>query len=269
MKPSAHIVAADIGNTSATIAEMRGLDVLAEFDVSSHAPADDLAAVLRQKLPGSSLLPLVIASVNPRGTEALEAAWRSLGGNRVLQLGRDIKVPIENATSQPERVGQDRLVNALAARARRGPEVLVVDFGTAITFDVVKQGSYRGGVITPGIGLAMEALHQKTALLPLVRPQGRPPVIGTDTVSAINSGVFYGYIGLISNILRELLATYETRPPVLATGGYGAHIAPEIAAIDEVLPHLTHEGIALSAAAVLQGAQPGVNLLKTPNNNRG
>lgn len=251
MTPTAHIIAADIGNTSATIAEMRGLDVLAEFDVSSHAPADDMAATLRTRLPSRAQLPLVIASVNPRGTEALDAAWRALGGGRVVQLGRDVKVPIENMTAQPERVGQDRLVNALAAARRKGPEVIVVDFGTAITFDVVKQGSYRGGVITPGIGLAMEALHQKTALLPLVRPQGRPPVIGTDTVSAINSGVFYGYIGLINNILRELMATYASAPPVLATGGYGAHIAPEIGAISEVLPHLTHEGIALTAASVL------------------
>lgn len=243
-KPS-EIIAADIGNTSMTIAAMRGLDARLSFDVSSQAAVQQVHDAL-EKNKVNAKLPLVIASVNPRGDSVLEMAWRAMSNAPITVLGRDKIVPIPNKTKPPEKTGQDRLVNALAARERCGKDAIVVDFGTAITFDVLRGGAYEGGVITPGIGLAMEALHQKTALLPLVHPKGKPPVVGHDTVSAINAGVFYGYIGLVDNILREILKTYRKKPPVLATGGYGAHIAPQIKAIDEVVPHLTHEGIALA-----------------------
>ncbi|MCB9894188.1 MAG: type III pantothenate kinase [Planctomycetes bacterium] len=247
MTEPAEIIAADIGNTSATIAHMRGLDVLFQFDVSSHAPVQQVEDALRKKLSGLTSLQLVIASVNPRGLEALETAWANLGGGRAVALGRDLKVPIENGANPPEKVGQDRLVNGLAARERSDGDAIVVDFGTAVSFDVVKSGVFVGGVLTPGIGLAMEALHQKTALLPLVRPDGiKPPVIGGNTEDAINSGVYYGYIGLVNNILAELRKTYDKPPKVFATGGYGAYLAPEISGIDEIAPTLTHEGIALS-----------------------
>jgi type III pantothenate kinase len=245
LSKAVEIIAADIGNTSMTIAAMRGLDARLSFDVSSQAAVQQVHDALeKHKVNGK--LPLVIASVNPRGDSVLELAWRAMSKSPITVLGRDKMVPIPNKTRPPEKTGQDRLVNALAARERCGKDAIVVDFGTAITFDVLRGGAYEGGVITPGIGLAMEALHQKTALLPLVHPKGKPPVVGHDTVSAINAGVFYGYIGLVENILREILKTYKKKPTVLATGGYGAHIAPQIKAIDEVVPHLTHEGIALA-----------------------
>jgi type III pantothenate kinase len=243
---TAEIIAADIGNTSATIAHMRGLEVLFQFDVSSHAPVQQVEAALKAKLSSLTKLPLVIASVNPRGLEALEAAWANLGGGKPCVLGRDITVAIENGANPPDKVGQDRLVNGLAARERSNGDAIVVDFGTAVSFDVVKGGVFVGGVLAPGIGLAMEALHQKTALLPLVKPGGKPPIVGSNTEEAINSGVYYGYIGLVNNILRELIKTYAQRPRVFATGGYGAYLAPEIDGIDEIAPTLTHEGIALA-----------------------
>lgn len=239
------ILAADIGNTNITLARMRGLKVLSSIDVSSQTPEGKLAA----KLKLDKKLPLVIASVNPRATAALEHAWRKLGGKQLVVLGRDFLIPIKNLTDTPEQAGQDRLANALAATRYSKGNAVVVDFGTAITFDVLKDGAYVGGVITPGIGLAMEALHQKTALLPLVVPEGKPPALGTNTVAAINAGVFYGYIGLVTNIVTELKKTFKKTPRILATGGYGVYLQPHIAAIEEVLPHLTHEGIAMSYAA--------------------
>lgn len=246
MSNQAEIIAADIGNTNTTVAHMRGLDVQAQFDIPSAAHTEDFKLALKSGLPDDALqLPLVIASVNPPATVTLENSWKQLGGGKSYALGRDFLVPITNHASPPERVGQDRLVNALAAGRLAGGNAIVVDFGSAVSFDVVKDGAFAGGVLTPGIGLAMEALHQKTALLPLVRPDGiRPPVIGTNTEDAINSGVYYGYIGLVNNILRELLRTYHTRPKVFATGGYGAYLAPEIDGIDQIAPTLTHQGIA-------------------------
>jgi type III pantothenate kinase len=242
------IIAADIGNTNTTLAHMRGLDVLLQFDIPSRSALADFTSALKAGVPkGANKLQLVIASVNPPATLALEGAWQQLGGGKAQALGREFLVPIENRAKPPERVGQDRLVNALAASKRTDGNAIVVDFGSAVSFDVVKDGAFVGGVLTPGIGLAMEALHQKTALLPLVKPGGvKPPVIGTNTEDAINSGVYYGYIGLVNNILRELLKTYTRRPTVFATGGYGAYLAPEIDGINEITPTLTHEGIALA-----------------------
>ncbi len=242
------LLAIDIGNTNATCAQMRGLEVVLSFEVPSASSVEEILAAFRiQQLKGLSLA--AIASVNPRACESMEAALKRHGFKQVTVLGRDIKVPIENKTDIPAQVGQDRLVNALAAKARCGDNAIVVDFGTAITFDVLKDGAYQGGVITPGIGLAMDALHQKTALLPLVKPQGKPPILGKNTIAAINSGVFYGYVGLTKNIIAELKKIFRDKPRVLATGGYGAYLAPYIEEIEEVLPHLTHEGIALSVAA--------------------
>lgn len=248
MSKPTEIIAADIGNSNATIAHMRGVEIISQFDVPTSTPQPEYAAALKAGLqPEQFNLPLVVASVTPRGLENLESTWGVCGGGKTAALGRDFVVPIENRANPPERVGQDRLVNALAASERSGGEAIVVDFGTAVSFDVVKEGAFAGGVLTPGIGLAMEALHQKTALLPLVNPQAvKPPVVGTNTEDAINSGVYYGYIGLVNNILRELKKTYASKPTVFATGGYGAYLAPEIDGIDEIVPGLTHEGIALS-----------------------
>lgn len=244
MNPRHEIIAADIGNSSMTLCLMRGLEIFDSVDATSRSGAAEIADALKG-LPRE--LPLVVASVNPQGLVALEQAW----GKPAFAFGRDGKVPIENRTRTPEQAGQDRLCNALAAKHREGGDAIVVDFGSAITFDVVKEGAYVGGLIAPGIGMAMDALHQKTALLPLVELSERqPPLIGDDTESAINAGVYYGYLGLVRSIIGELLKTYDAKPHVVATGGYGAHLAPHIEDIEESVPELTHEGIALAWAAL-------------------
>ncbi len=247
MTSNVKLLAVDIGNSNATFALMRDREALQTFDLPSNSSAEELQSELRSRLePDDWKLPCIIASVNPRACAGVEAALQRCGIQDLAVLGRDYKVPIDNRTAVPDQVGQDRLVNALAATRHSQGHAIVVDFGTAITFDVLKDGAYCGGVITPGIGLAMEALHQRTALLPLVKPHGKPPILGRDTVSAINAGVFYGYIGLVHNIIVELRTVFESKPRVLATGGYGNYIAPYIPEIEESLPHLTHEGIALS-----------------------
>lgn len=258
MSNSTEIIAADIGNSNATIALMRGADVVRQFDIPSGSSAEDFKVAILTEFarhegggaadpPTALEMQLVVASVNPPATEKLEATWKNIGGKSAAVLGRDLIVPIRNLASPPDKVGQDRLANALAAAERSDGNAIVVDFGSAVSFDVVKERAFAGGVLTPGIGLAMEALHQKTALLPLVNPSAvKPPVIGTNTEDAINSGVYYGYIGLVNNILRELTKTYASKPTVFATGGYGAYLAPEIQGINEIVPGLTHEGIALS-----------------------
>jgi type III pantothenate kinase len=240
VNPRHEIIAADIGNSSMTLCLMRGLEIFDTVDTSSKTSASEMAEALKD-LPRD--VPLVVASVSPDGLAALEQAW----GKHAFAFGRDGTVPIENRTRTPSQAGQDRLCNALAAKHREGGDAIVVDFGSAITFDVVKDGAYVGGLIAPGIGMAMEALHQKTALLPLVELSERePPLIGDDTAGAINAGVYHGYIGLATHILARLMATYDSKPHVIATGGYGVHLAPRIEGIEESVPELTHEGIALA-----------------------
>lgn len=240
MNTEHEIIAADIGNNSMTLCRMAGLRVEQTIDTSSQVGIAEVAAAISDL---SRETPLVIASVNPRGLATLEQAWGKPG----FALGRDGIVPISNRTRTPEQAGQDRLCNALAAKHRVGGNAIVIDFGSAITLDVVNDSAYIGGAIAPGIGLAMEALHQKTAMLPLVEiGKSKPPVIGNDTVSAIQAGVYFGYIGLVRNLLAETVGMFKEEPGVIATGGYGVHLAPEIPGVDEVVPELTHLGIALA-----------------------
>ncbi|MCK6440269.1 MAG: type III pantothenate kinase, partial [Planctomycetes bacterium] len=207
----------------------------------------DLASTELSRIEGIAKCEAAIASVNPKGAERAVRLCERLLGKKPCILGLDRPVPIGNRALKPEQVGMDRLVNALAAFRRAKGAAIVLDFGTALTFDVVdNRGDYLGGVITPGIGLAMRALSDNTALLPLVKPQGKPDPIGRDTESAINSGVYYGYIGLARNIIQELSANFPARPKIYVTGGDGEYLASGIGMVDEVVPALTLEGIRLA-----------------------
>jgi len=243
-------IAVDIGNTRMNIGVYGEGAWRGTFKISSRTPAEEMAQDLAQVIriyQISSDAPVVIASVKPAATEALRNAVRSVLSRECIVLTQDLPVPVENRTKHPDKVGPDRLVNALAAFELEQRAVIVVDFGTAITFDVVSQeGAYLGGTISPGVMLAVQALHQMTALLPLVRPEPNPPVLGDDTLSAINSGIFHGYVGMVTNILDRLVALFPERPRVLATGGDGDYFAPEVPGIDAIVPRLTLDGIRIS-----------------------
>jgi type III pantothenate kinase len=159
-----------------------------------------------------------------------------------LDWGFDIRV------DNPEEVGADRLLNALAAhRAYHGP-LVVIDFGTATTFDVVDQdGAYLGGIIAPGINLSIEALHQAAARLPRIgigRPQA---VIGRGTVAAMQSGVYWGYVAMIEGLVARVAHEYGTKVKVIATGGLAPLLAEGTTVIDHIDPDLTLDGLRLLA----------------------
>jgi type III pantothenate kinase len=159
-----------------------------------------------------------------------------------LDWGFDVKV------DNPEEVGADRLLNALAGHRRFGGPLIVVDFGTATTFDVVdKDGAYLGGVIAPGINLSLEALHHAAARLPRIgigRPQA---VIGRSTVPAMQSGVYWGYIGLIEGLVGRIKAEYGGPMKVIATGGLAPLFAEGTLVIEQIDPDLTLDGLRLLA----------------------
>jgi type III pantothenate kinase len=161
-------------------------------------------------------------------------------GDRGVDLGIGIKLP------HPEEVGADRLVNAVAARERLTPPFIVVDCGTATTFDVVDaDGDYAGGVIAPGINLSLQALYMAAAKLPRIAIKTPDKVIGTGTVSAMQSGIFWGYVGLIEGLVARIRAEAGNAMPVLATGGLAPLFAGATPAIDHVDTDLTLTGLRL------------------------
>ncbi len=160
---------------------------------------------------------------------------------------------------RPDTIGPDRLANAVAARYRFGAPVVVVDFGTAVTFDVVNRaGDYAGGIIAPGLAAMTDYLHEKTALLPRIKIREIAKVIGRSTERAMLAGAVHGYRGLIRGLLVELKQELKTRRlPVVATGGYAKLIAARLPEIRAVEPGLTLEGLRLEWEAHANKGRPG------------
>ena len=238
----------DIGNTNTHVGLANSRRVLQQLDVPTgvwlEGKAETAVArfVARQSVEGAAL-----CSVVPRATPAVRKCVRRRWGLKCLELTPDTVRGLGIEYPQPNTIGPDRLANAVAARHHFGAPVVVVDFGTAVTFDVVDtRGNYVGGIIAPGLSAMTDYLHEKTALLPRIRIREVAGAIGKSTEQAMLIGAVHGYRGLIRALLVELRRELKTaKLPVVATGGYGRLIAaklPEIAAVD---PLLTLEGLRL------------------------
>jgi type III pantothenate kinase len=161
-----------------------------------------------------------------------------------LIVGLDIDMGIKIVYKNPAEIGADRIVNAEAAYQRYKRSLIVVDFGTATTFDYVSsKGEYRGGAIAPGIGVSAEALFEKTSKLPRVEILKPKQVIGKNTIESIQSGLFFGYVGLVDEIVKRMKREVRSNPKVIATGGLASLIANESETIEEVNEFLTLEGL--------------------------
>ncbi len=255
------LIALDVGNTNLNL----GIIHDGEITSSRRAPtpanrtADELETVLDQLLrlddtTIDDVSEMVIASVIPVVTEAL-AQLADLRGIAVL-VANSTNLPMPIRVDEPAQVGDDRLVNALAAARLYGKPAIVVDLGTATTFDVVaSDGAFIGGAIAPGAGLGVEALAAHTAQLPLVSLVMPPRAIGRDTVSAMQSGALIGYLGLVRELVRamtaELALDGADPPKVILTGGLSnTEWAKAIPGVDEIDPLLTLRGLAILHAEV-------------------
>jgi len=243
------LLALDLGNTSLSAGVFDGGKIVRRF----HVPVADfsmLAARLEEELAlfTDGVDRVGLASVNPPMMYAVQGALHTvLASVKVIVVGRDVEVPIRARVNHPEEVGVDRLLDVLAAFRRLDEACLVADFGTAVTLDVVSsEGDYLGGVIAPGVGISASALHAHTALLPEVKPEQVENVIGRDTVSCIQSGLFWGTVSMVEGLVRRLKEEYPPARKVLATGGYAELLAGRCSVIDEVVPELTLEGIRLT-----------------------
>ncbi|HSH12552.1 MAG TPA: type III pantothenate kinase, partial [Desulfurivibrionaceae bacterium] len=191
---------------------------------------------------------MVIASVVP----PIQSSWLALSRRyfsiEPLLVDRRIDTGVAIRIDNPAEVGADRIVNSLAGFALFNTALIIVDFGTAITFDCVSgRGEYLGGAIAPGLAISLEALGQRTAKLPRVDISTPPPrAIGTNTVDAIKSGILIGYGGMVEELVKRISAEmHPDDPTVIATGGMAGLIAPYAPSIKEVLPMLTLDGLRL------------------------
>ena len=249
------LLAIDSGNTNAVFAVYEGDRLRASWRVSTNArrTADEYAVWLTQLMALAGLTrtdidAAIIANVVPEAGFNLLALCRGYlnceplvvgtPGCR-LGIGVDVDMPAEN-------VGADRVANAVAGRDRHQTPLMVVDFGTATNFDIVdRNGNYCGGVIAPGPYLSLQALEMAAAQLPLVAIQRPPTVVGRSTVPAMQSGVFWGYVGLIEGLVRRIRSERGEAMGVVGTGGLAPLFAAATDIIDEVDPDLTIWGLRL------------------------
>ena len=187
---------------------------------------------------------VIISSVVPPVLDMLQGMADKYFHVKPLIVGPDIDTGIKIAYKNPVEVGADRIVNAVAAYERCKKSLIVVDFGTATTFDYVSsKGEYKGGAIAPGILISAEALFEKTSKLPRVEILKPKQVIGKNTIQSMQSGIFFGYVGLVDEIVRRMKREVRSNPKVIATGGLADLIASESETIEEVNEFLTLEGL--------------------------
>lgn len=247
------LLAIDIGNTEITLGVFEGEELRARWRLATriHRVADEYAALLMNLLQHQSLKledikEIATCCVVPPLLSTIADMCQRYFNIKPFVVGAGVKTGVRIRMDNPREVGADRIVNAAAAHRLYGGPVIITDFGTATTFDVVsKEGDYVGGVIAPGIGIAAEALYTRTAMLPRVELARPARVIGTSTTAAMQSGIIYGYIGLVEGIVSRMQKELGEKTTVIATGGYADLIASETSVIKAVNHDITLIGLKL------------------------
>ncbi len=250
---SGMLLAIDVGNTHTVVGVYEGDRLVRHWRVlSDPGRTADEYGVLLWNLYRASELPIpkesaiIVCSVVPPMTKVVEDLCRDYFHAEPLVVGPGVKTGMPILYDNPKEVGADRIVNAVAAYERYRTTCIVVDFGTATTFDCVSaKGEYLGGVITPGIGISLDALVSRTAKLPKVELVRPPKVVGKNTVHAMQAGVVYGYVALVDGLVARIRDEIGASARVIATGGFAAMLAPESTTIETFDEFLTLEGLRL------------------------
>jgi type III pantothenate kinase len=241
----------DIGNTKTGIGVYGEGEWAADWRITTHTDylADEYAMLLKELLAEAglgfdSIDGAVMASVVPPLTSVFQELTERYLGQRALVVGHDVRTGVSIRIDNPSETGADRVANTAAVHELYGGPAIVLDLGTATTFDVVSdKGEYLGGAIAPGLGISAEALVRSTARLPKVALTMPEMAIGRSTVSAMQSGLVIGYVGLVKELVDRLKKELGGNPKVIATGGMAEMVADWTHAIDIVNPRLTLEGI--------------------------
>ena len=248
------LLAIDVGNTNTVFALHDGEAFISEWRCSTESTrtADQYFVWMRQlmqhyKLDDAIIDEVVISNTAPATLFNLRVFCDRYFNCRPLVVGKEgCALPVEIRVDNPSEVGADRLVNTIAAHHTYGPNLIVLDFGTATTFDVVgHDGAYVGGVIAPGVNLSLEALKNAAAHLPQVDITMPQRVVGTNTVACIQSGAFWGYVGLIEGVCARIAAEKEREMKVIATGGLSPLFARATSVINETDADITMRGLVL------------------------
>jgi len=247
------LLAIDIGNTATTLGVFDGEELRATWHLATaiHRMVDEYAALLLDLLPHrgldtSDIKEVALCSVVPPLTATFIEVFQRYFHISPLVVEAGVKTGVRIRMDNPREVGADRIVNAVAAHHLYRGAVIIIDLGTATTFDIVsKEGDYLGGAIAPGIATAAEALFEQTAMLPRVELTRSKHVIGTNTIAAMQSGIIFGYVGLIEGMVARIQHELGEKAMVVATGGYAELIARETSVIDVVNPDLILIGLRL------------------------
>ncbi|MBC6980744.1 type III pantothenate kinase [Caulobacter sp. 17J80-11] len=245
------LLAIEQGNTNTLFAVHDGADWIAQWRTATEASrtADEYAVWLHQllQMAGLSLNDLdgcIISTVVPQSLFNLRNLSRRYLHTEPLVVGENADLGIEVRIQKPSEAGADRLVNAIGGFIEYGGPLILVDSGTATTFDVVgEDGGFEGGVIAPGINLSLQALHSAAAKLPRIAIERPAHVIGKDTVGAMQAGVFWGYVGLIEHLIDRIKAEYGRPMTVVATGGVASLFEGATTKIDRFDSDLTIRGL--------------------------
>ncbi len=245
------LLAIDVGNTNTVLGIYDGKVLVDRWRIGTERgkTADEWGILFRDlfqfdRITLRDIEGIVISSVVPPVSDMLQAMVAKYFNAPPLIVGADIQTGLLVSYDNPAEVGADRIVNAVAAYERYQTSLIVVDFGTATTFDYISpRGEYLGGAIAPGIGISSEALFQRTSKLPRVEIVKPKKVIGRNTVQSIQSGIFFGYVGLVDEIVRRMKKEMRSHAKVIATGGLATLIAGESETIEEVDEFLTLEGL--------------------------
>lgn len=248
------LLAIDAGNTNVVFAIFDGDKIVGQWRISTDAKrtADEYGVWLTQVMEHAGLKTLqitdaVLASVVPQAIFDLRQLTRRYFHTELMVIGDPrlkFKSGIRPVVDNPSEVGADRLVNAFAAWTRYKQDMIVIDFGTATTFDVVtKTGDYLGGVIAPGVNLSLDALHRAAAKLPNVAIQPPVKIIGTNTIAAMQSGIYHGYSGMVEALASGIKKEFGKPMKVIATGGLAPLYAKACPVIEQVEPDLTILGL--------------------------
>ncbi len=247
------LLAIDIGNTDTTLGVFEDVKLRATWHMATniHRMADEYAALLlnllrHQNLDTPDITAVAMCSVVPPLITTYEDLFQRYFRLSPLVVGAGVKTGVSIRIDNPREVGADRIVNTAAAHHLYGGPIIVTDLGTATTFDIVsREGCYQGGVIAPGINTAAETLFMQAAMLPRVELTHPKHAIGTSTVTAMQSGIIFGYVALIEGMIARIQQELGEKARVVATGGWSTLMAKETAVFDVVNPNLTLIGLRL------------------------
>ena len=245
------LLVVDIGNTNIALGVFEKNDLSQHWKIRSdrEKTSDEYKIILLNLLSlahieKTSIQSVIISSVVPPLTPVFQKMSQNLLKVNPMVVGPGLRTGMPILYENPQEVGADRVVASVAAFEKYGGPAIIVDFGTATTFDAIsKEGKYLGGAIAPGIQIAAEALFLKTATLPRIEIKKPKNAVGRTTVTSMQSGLYFGYIGLVSNIIEEISKELGENIKIVATGSFASQIYPDVASIEYLEPFLVLDGL--------------------------